>query len=49
MMLISHIVKTIEYFAIEGFPEITPETFLVSIQAIIYDLAKLASIYFAMF
>jgi hypothetical protein len=49
MMFITHIIKTIEYFAVMGLPEITPETFLVSIQAIIYDFAKLASIYFAMF
>lgn len=49
MMLISHIVKTIEYFIVMGFPEITSETFLVSIQGLIYDIAKLASIYIAMF
>ena len=50
-MFISHIFKTAEYWAeyflIEGFPEITPETLLPSIQAFVYNLADMASLYLA--
>lgn len=48
VMFISHIIKTVEYFAVAGFPEIPLEQLPAAVQAIIYNTAKLASIYFAM-
>ncbi len=48
IMFISHIFKTAEYFAVEGFPEITPDMLLVSIQALIYDFGKIASMYLSL-
>lgn len=48
MMLISHIIKMIEYFVVMGFPEISLETIPEVIQAFIFNLAKLISIYSAM-
>ena len=49
MMFITHIIKTVEYFLIEGLPEINLEMLPEVIQAIIFDLAKLLTIYAAMF
>lgn len=49
MMFITHIIKTIEYFAIEGFPEITLDMLPEVIQAVIFNTAKLLTIYAAMF
>lgn len=48
MMLLTHAIKTIEFFMIEGFPTITPDMIPEVIQAIIYNTMKLATIYFAM-
>lgn len=48
MMLISHIIKTVEYFMIEGLPEINLEMIPEIIQAVAFNLAKLISIYSAM-
>lgn len=47
-MFISHLLKSAEFFLIEGgLPEITPETLLPSIQAMVYNLADMASLYLA--
>lgn len=48
MMFITHIIKTIEYFAVEGFPEITLDMLPEVIQAVIFNTAKLLTIYAAM-
>lgn len=48
MMLLTHIIKTVEYFMIEGFPTITPDMIPEVIQALIFNTMKLATIYFAM-
>lgn len=48
VMFISHIIKTVEYFAVAGFPEIPLEQLPAAVQAVIFNAAKLASIYFAM-
>ena len=47
-MFFSHILKTIEYFAIEGFPEITPDMIPEVVQALIYDFGKIASMYLSL-
>ena len=49
MMFITHIIKTIEFFIIEGFPEITLDMLPEVIQAVIFNTAKLLTIYAAMF
>lgn len=48
MMFITHIIKTIEYFAIEGFPEITLDMLPEVIEALIFNTAKLLTIYASM-
>lgn len=48
MMFITHIIKTVEYFAVEGFPEITLDMLPEVIQAVIFNTAKLLTIYAAM-
>lgn len=49
MMFFTHIVKTVEYFIIEGLPEITLDMLPEVIQAVIFNTAKLLTIYAAMF
>ena len=49
LMFISHILKTIEYFAIEGFPEITVEQLPYIAEALAYNFLKIITIYFSGF
>lgn len=49
IMLITHIFKTVEYFAIEGFPEIPLDALPEAAEAIAFNLLKLTEIYLSMF
>lgn len=49
IMLITHIFKTVEYFAIEGFPEITIEQLPYLAEALAYNFLKIMTIYFSGF
>lgn len=46
-MLISHIIKTIEYFAVEGFPVIPIEDLLASLEGLAFHFANMISLYLA--
>lgn len=46
-MLIPHIIKTIEYIAVEGFPVIPLEELLVSLQGLAFHLVNMISLYLA--
>lgn len=49
IMFILHIIKTAEYFAVSGLPEIPPEQLPAAIEGFILNLVKLAEIYASMF
>lgn len=48
MMFLSHIIKTYEYFAAEGFPEFTIDMLPEIFEAIVFNTAKLLTIYASM-
>jgi hypothetical protein len=48
-MFITHILKTFEYFAIEGFPEITIEQLPYLAEALAYNFIKIITIYLSGF
>lgn len=45
IMFITHILKTIEYFTIEGFPEIPLDALPETAEAIAFNFLKLIQIY----
>ena len=46
-MFLTHIFKTVEYFAAEGFSEIPLTDMLLSLEGLAYHIANLASLYLA--
>ena len=49
IMFIFHIIKTAEYFAISGLPEIPLEQLPAAVEGFIFNVIKLAEIYASMF
>lgn len=47
VMMATHLIKTVHYFTVDGFPEITLDMLPDVIQALIFNTAKLLTIYAA--
>lgn len=48
-MLFTHFLKVAHYFLVEGLPEIPVEHIPEAIEGVVFNLIKLATIYFSMF
>ena len=49
IMMVTHLIKTAAFFAVNGFPEIQIEHIPEAIEALFWQTAKITEIYMSMF